>query len=52
MRLLKWFDENSCFNFVECVKGDGLIARSIRFDTRNEISSVKLTSLILDSKKR
>jgi len=49
--LLEWFDDLGQFNSQAWDIQDGIIRRSQRFDSRNEIEPTKYTSLIIDARK-
>ena len=51
VELLEWCDENGCFHCKYWNPEDGMIGRSLRFDTRNRNGKLGMVSIILDAKK-
>lgn len=52
VRLLEYFNEQGDFVFNEWNPADGMVARSKRFDERNQDGTLRYTSLIADLVKR
>jgi predicted SAM-dependent methyltransferase len=51
VNLLEYCDENGEFHYTYWNEKDGIIGRSLRFDTRNSIDKLGMVSLIIDAKK-
>ena len=51
VELLEYCDNNGNFHYVYWNEMDGKIGRSLRFDTRNSINTLKMVSIIIDAKK-
>lgn len=49
--LLEYCDENGDFHYKYWNEADGMIGRSLRFDTRNSVEKLGMVSLIIDAKK-
>ncbi len=49
--LLEWCDENGEFHFKDWNAEDGMIGRSLRFDTRNCDGKLGMVSIMLDARK-
>ena len=49
--LLEWCDENGEFHFKDWSAEEGMIGRSLRFDTRNRDGKLGMVSIILDARK-
>jgi predicted SAM-dependent methyltransferase len=49
--LWEYFDEHGTFHNLEWNPADGMIQRSIRFDSRNFTRTLTYTSIVLDAKK-
>ena len=47
--LLEYCDENGRFHFNYWSPDDGIIGRSLRFDTRNNNGSLGMVSIIIDA---
>ena len=51
VELYEYFDESGNFHFCDWDPGDGMIARSRRFDTRNQDGKLNYTSIVIDARK-
>lgn len=51
VELLEWCDEEGGFHYKDWSEADGLIGRSLRFDSRNTDGKLGMVSIILDAKK-
>ncbi|KNY27577.1 Methyltransferase type 11 [Pseudobacteroides cellulosolvens ATCC 35603 = DSM 2933] len=49
--LLEYCDENGDFHYTYWNENDGMIGRSLRFDTRNSLENLGMVSIIIDAKK-
>lgn len=49
--LLEWCDEDGNFHHLDWDPADGMIGRSLRFDTRNRDGQLGMVSVILDARK-
>lgn len=49
--LLEYCDENGDFHYKYWNEYDGMIGRSLRFDTRNSLENLGMVSIIIDAKK-
>ncbi|MGL5711937.1 MAG: hypothetical protein ACRCX2_02885 [Paraclostridium sp.] len=52
MYLLEYCDENGRFHFNYWNPEQGMIGRSLRFDTRNNDGKLEMVSVIIDAYKR
>lgn len=48
IELLEYFDKNGAFHSTAWEEADGMVGRSIRFDSRNTVGKPVYTSLIVD----
>lgn len=48
VKLLEWFDERGQFHFEPWSVDDGMVKRSMRYDSRNSTNPITYTSLIID----
>lgn len=49
--LLEYCDDNGDFHYKYWNESDGMIGRSLRFDTRNSLEKLGMVSIIIDAKK-